>query len=49
MSFEKLQRKVRKEECEMQESLVRHQQPVQKDRKAKAQHNPQLTDMDDQL
>ena len=49
MSFEKLQRKVREEECEMQESLARHQQPVQKDRKAKAQHNPQLTDMDDQL
>ena len=49
LSFDKLQRKVRAEEYEMQDSLARHQQPVRKEKRNKAQHNPQLTEMDDQL
>ena len=49
VSFDKLQRKVRAEEYEMQDSIARHQQPVRKEKRNKAQHNPQLTEMDDQL
>ena len=49
LSFDKLQRKVRAEEYEMQDSIARHQQPVRKEKRTKAQHNPQLTEMDDQL
>ena len=49
LSFDKLQRKVRAEEYEMQDSLARHQQPVRKEKRNKAQHKPQLTEMDDQL
>ena len=49
LSFDKLQRKVRAEEYEMQDSIARHQQPVRKEKRNKAQHNPQLTEMDDQL
>ena len=49
LSFDKLQRKVRAEEYEMQDSIARHQQPVCKEKSTKAQHNPQLTEMDDQL
>lgn len=49
-SFEKLQQKVRAEEYEMKESVAKKQQTVtQKDRKRPAQHQPQLTEMDDQL
>ena len=49
LSFDRLQRKVRAEEYEMQDSIARHQQPVRKEKRNKAQHNPQLTEIDDQL
>ena len=49
LSFDKLQRKVRAEEYEMQDRIARHQQPVRKEKRNKAQLNPQLTKMDDQL
>lgn len=49
-NFEKLQQKVRAEEYEMKESVAKKQQTTsQKDRKRQAQHQPQLTEMDDQL